>query len=44
MRIKGMVVAVKAIPKSKVELNRPLLLELKRVRSEEWTGLIVYSN
>ena len=29
-----MVVAVKAIPKSKVELNRPLLLELKRVRLE----------
>jgi hypothetical protein len=38
-----MVVAVKAIPKSKVELNRPLLLELKRVRLE-WTNLIVYSN
>ncbi|EFX72574.1 hypothetical protein DAPPUDRAFT_201000 [Daphnia pulex] len=29
---KGMVVAVKAIPKSKVELNRPLLLELKRMK------------
>lgn len=29
-----MVVAVKAIPKSKVELNRPLLLELKRVSFE----------
>ena len=37
-RTQGMVVAVKAIPKSKVELNRPLLLELKRVGAE------VYSN
>jgi len=26
-----MVVAVKSIPKTKFELNRPLLLELKRV-------------
>ena len=29
--MQGMIVAVKAIPKTKVELNRPLLLELKRV-------------
>ncbi|KAI9553877.1 hypothetical protein GHT06_019147 [Daphnia sinensis] len=29
---KGMIVAVKPIPRSKVELNRPLLLELKRMK------------
>lgn len=31
--VQGAVVAVKAIPRSKVELHRPLLLELKRVSS-----------
>lgn len=33
-------VAVKAIPKSKVELHRPLLLELKRVRFLPATCLV----
>ena len=38
--MQGMIVAVKAIPKTKVELNRPLLLELKRVNlfCVSWTA------